>query len=282
MKDTQDSFFLHITDEIGPRLQILHTNVKHMAVMYGIVRDIRTCQIALLLKNCQMLIIIVKNLTPLVVDLVHLEQLCIQIGRVHIAWQIRGAVADPRILIDLSTEKFTPIRTLFTQDLCTLQISIILKQQRAALSHCIILCLMEAVAAEISDRAERTPFIPRIDTLRCILHDLQVVFFCNRHDRIHLTGDTGIMHRHNDLCALCDCRLDLRLINIHCLWMHIYKYNFGTLQHKCICRGYKRVGRHDHLISRLQITEKRCHLQGMCAGSRQKNMLCPELLLHQL
>ena len=70
-----------------------------------------------------------------------------------------------------------------------------LKENRTALSHGIILCLMEAVAAKITDCSQCFSFIKSIHSLRGIFHHFQVIFFRNCHDLIHCTADACIMNR---------------------------------------------------------------------------------------
>ena len=61
----------------------------------------------------QVLIVAVPAGQPVIVDLLCHFQLCPKIGRIHIAGQITGTIIYPSVFVNLTTEKFTPVGSLF-------------------------------------------------------------------------------------------------------------------------------------------------------------------------
>ena len=141
---------------------------------------------------------------------------------------------------------------------------------------------MEAVASEISDGSQCFAFITGIHALGCIFHNFQAVSVCNIHDRIHLTGHSCIVDRHDHLRLRRDGLFDQLLIQIHGIRADIHEYDLRSPQYKSVCSRHKGIGGHDHLVTRLNITEKGCHLQRMGAGCGQHNPADVKFLLHPL
>ena len=141
---------------------------------------------------------------------------------------------------------------------------------------------METVAAKITDCSQCFSFIKSIHSLRGIFHHFQVIFFRNCHDLIHCTADACIMNRHDCFGLFCNCFLNFCLINVHGIRTDIHKHAGGSPQNKSIRGGYKGIRRHDHFISRLNIRQKRCHLQCMGTGSCQQYVFRLKPFLHPL
>ena len=80
------------------------------------------------------------------------------------------------------------------------------------------------------------------------------------------------MNHANGAGAVRDGRFYQRLVNILRIRPDIHKYRLRSPQHKSVRRGHERIGRHDHLISRLNITKESRHLQCMCIG-RHDNLV---------
>ena len=90
---------------------------------------------------------------------------------------------------------------------------------------------MEGIAAEITDRAESSPFVSGHDALSRVFDDFEPVPAGDIHDRIHLTGDACIVDSHNRLGLVCDGGLYLILVDIHCIGTNIDEYRRGACQH---------------------------------------------------
>ena len=100
---------------------------------------------------------------------------------------------------------------------------------------------MEAVGTEISDCSEIFSLILCHDSLRCILHHNKMMLSGNRHDLIHITADSGIVHRHNYTGSLCNCLLNQIRIYIHRPGINIDKLYLRPAEYKCVCGRYERV-----------------------------------------
>ena len=128
---------------------------------------------------------------------------------------------------------------------------------------------METITSKITNRPKSFPFICTHDTLRCIFYNQQIMSTRDIHDRIHLTGNSRIMNRHNCPCLFGNRILDQFFIYIHCIRSDIYKFHSSATQNKGVCCRYKSIRRHDDFIPRLNICQNRCHLRRMCTRSRQ-------------
>ena len=197
--------------------------------MATLFRHIWLFNLALSCKMRQVFIIIIVDFHSFIENLFTLLQLCVQICCIQFTWKVRRSIVHPPVFIYLSPEKFTSVSAFFPQNFCFFLIFIIIKEDCSALSHSIILCLMEAVTAKISNRTKRFAFIKGVHSLGRIFNNFKIIFLCNCHDRIHLTGNSGVMNRHDHLGFLRDCCLDQFLINIHCIRSDINKYDLRSL-----------------------------------------------------
>ena len=138
---------------------------------------------------------------------------------------------------------------------------------------------MEGVAAEITDGAKRTALVAAHDALRRILHDLEAMAVRDLHDRVHLAGNTGVVHRHDGLCPVGDGLFDLRLINVHRVGADVHKHQPGPRQHGRGCRAGEGIAGQNDLIAGLQVTQQHGHIQRRGAAGGQQHLLGMEALL---
>ena len=139
---------------------------------------------------------------------------------------------------------------------------------------------MERVAAEITNRTQRTALVSAHHALRRVLHHHQAVAAGNIHDGVHLAGHAGIMHRHDDLGAVCDGGFNLALVNVHGVGTNIHKHKCCTCQYESVGRTGKRVAGQDHLVAGLDVTQQCSHVQrGRTAGG-QKHLLGMKAFFH--
>ena len=150
---------------------IVNFYVVHMCIMRTFFWNIRLLDLSFFGKELQIFIVKIINLHSLVTDLLMLFQLSIKIRRIQLTWKIGGTVIHPPVFIYLSAEKLAAVRSLFSEDLRLLLVLVLIKQDRAAFSHSIVLRLMEAVAAKIPDSSKRFSFIVGIHTLSRIFHN---------------------------------------------------------------------------------------------------------------
>ena len=83
------------------------------------------------------------------------------------------------------------------------------------------------------------------------------------------------MYRCNCSCLIGNRRFNQTLIHIHCIRSDVHKHGNRTAQHKSIGSGYKGVGRHNNLITLLNISKERSHLCSMGTGGGQKTFCRP-------
>ena len=229
MKYAADSFFPKVSNQPGSYLYITHLDIIHMGIVAAFLRHIRLFDLTFLCKMSQIFMIIIVYLHSFGKDLISCFQLCIKICCIQFTWKIGRTIIHPAILVNLSAEKLTSVSSLFSQDLCFLHIFIPVKKDCTALSHSIVLCLMETVTPKISNGTKSFSLITGIYSLRSVFNNLQIVFLCNLHNGIHLTGNPCIVDRDDHFCFLSHCRLDQFLINIHCIRSDINKYNLCSL-----------------------------------------------------
>ncbi len=101
-------------------------------------------------------------------------------------------------------------------------------------------------------------------------------------DRIHITGDPGVVDRDDHPGPFGDSLLQQPFIQIHIVRADIRKYDTRPPLHERVGRGDERVGGHDHLIALAHPGEYRRHLQGVGAGCGQEGMANVKMLLHPL
>jgi hypothetical protein len=56
---------------------------------------------------------------------------------------------------------------------------------------------VKTVRSEVTDRAKRPAVVCRVDALRGVLYDYQLVFLGDCHRSIHVTRNSGIVHDEN-------------------------------------------------------------------------------------
>ena len=139
---------------------------------------------------------------------------------------------------------------------------------------------MKTVTSKITDCSQGFSFIISIHALSRIFDYFQIVFPGNRHNLIHGTCHTGIMHRHDCLRLFRNRRFNLCLVNIHRIRPDIHKYTGSASEHKCVRCRHKGIGRQDYFITRLNVSQICCHLKGMSTGCGQQNLFGLKMLSH--
>ncbi len=89
----------------------------------------------------------------------------------------------------------------------------------------------------------------RPDGLACVLHHVQVVLPCNRHNRLHISALTEQMHGHDSLRAGRDSLADSLRRYVHRVPIYIYHYGCETQQRSHLCRCDKRERGGDNLVA---------------------------------
>ena len=228
------------------------------------------------------LVVGIPDRQAVLVDPVRLLELRPEIGRVHVAGEIAGAVIDPGIFVHLPAEKAGAVRALLAEDLRGVVVFGIPDHQGAALSHGVVFRLVEGVAAEIADRAQRASLVEGHDALRRVLDDLQAVPRGDVEDRVHLAGDAGVVYRHDGPRAVRDSGLDLLLIEVHRVRADVDEDRRRVREHDGRRRAGERKARDNDFVPFLQSAQKRRHLQRRRAARRKECLLRAETLLDKL
>ncbi|MNH35040.1 hypothetical protein D3C76_1473290 [compost metagenome] len=98
-----------------------------------------------------------------------------------------------------------------------------------------------------------------------IFYHRQTVFSGNRHDAVHLTGDTGIVYRYDCFGSCCDGGLNQSFVNIECVFTNVDEHWHATSKYEGIGRRDEGVGRHDDLITWLNVQQQGSHFQSSSA-----------------
>src|SRR5262245_55178972 len=115
----------------------------------------------------------------------HLK-LTVEKGTGELTENVGGAEIHPCIFINLAAEKLSPICTLVPNNLGSFNHLRTINAQSATFTANIVFGFMEAVRAEMADRAQGSVLIEGIHALSSIFNDQQVVFFGNSHDAVHV------------------------------------------------------------------------------------------------
>ena len=92
------------------------------------------------------------------------------------------------------------------------------------------------------------------------------------HDCVHVAGYTGIMDRHNDSRSGRDKRFQCLRIDVRIARHRVREHHFRSFAQKRQGCTDERITGNDHLVSGVQVTQHRTHLQGIGAGGRQQSL----------
>ena len=139
---------------------------------------------------------------------------------------------------------------------------------------------MERVAAKVANGAQRFSLVAAHDTLGRILDHHQVVAAGDVHDGVHLAGDTGVVHGHNDLGLVGDGGFDLGFINVHRVGTHIHKHQLSPGQHGSGGGAGEGEAGQDDLVTGVNIAQQHGHIQSGGAAGGQQYLLGVEAFLN--
>jgi hypothetical protein len=130
--------------------------------------------------------------------------------------QLRGGMMSryPQVFIHLAPEKLAPVGSLFPDNFGTLDETLIVYEEGAALTGDQVLRFMKADCTYLSECPEGLAPVIGHQALGCILDNQQVMPPGNIKDSIHLASYPGIMHRNNGPGLLGDRGLDLTFIQV--------------------------------------------------------------------
>ena len=148
-----------------------------MGIVAAFLRHIRLFDLTFLCKMSQIFMIIIVYSPFFWQRSDSCFQLCIKICCIQFTWKIGRTIIYPAVLVNLPRKNLLLSSSLFSQDLCLLQIFIPVKKDCTALSHSIVLCLMETVTPKISNGTKSFSLITGIYSLRSVFNNLQMYFF---------------------------------------------------------------------------------------------------------
>lgn len=199
-------------------------------------------------------------------------------GGDQFAGEVGGADVDPGVLVDLAAEELAAVGALFTDDFSTVSKGRVVDQQGAAFAGDDVLGFMERVAAQISNRSQRTPFVGSHHPLGRVFDHQQVMVAGDRHDRVHLASHTGVVDRHDRLGAGGDRRLNQPFIDVEGVFADVNEDRHPSTKHEGVGRGHKGIGGHDDLIPRLDVGKDGGHLQRCRAGVGEQGLVAAGLI----
>src|SRR5690554_1400855 len=112
---------------------------------------------------------------------------------------------------------------------------------------------MEGKCTEVADRTESFLLVAAHHSLSGIFYNVEVVPGCNRHNGVHFTAYSCIMHHHNSPGSVVNGRLDQAFINVQGIRRNIYEYRFRAPDDKCIGCTYECIARHDYFVAGLYV-----------------------------
>ena len=280
VEDGDDAVFLQISAKRRALLDISDLDEKQVAVVTAAVWHDGQLDAPVISERLQELTIELPRTPAFVVDGIGLLELRVEERCIEVARQERRADVDPRVLVDLPLQELRTVRAFLADDLRARDILRMVDDERAALAHAVVLRLVERIAAEVADRAERPPLVRRHDALRGILDDEQMVAARDVHDRVHLAGHASVMHGHDDARALRDGRLDEALVDVHRVGAHVNEDESRPAQRERVRRRRERERRQDDLVARMDVSEDGRHLERVRPRRREQDPLRAEALLH--
>ena len=280
VEDRRDALFPEVGDELAPLLEVRTFEIEHVGIVRAAGRNRGKLQPACRLNRRELVAIEPPGLQAVGIYLVGYLQLRPQVGRVEVALQVGASPIHPGIPIHLPAEEALTISALLANDLGAVDVLGVVDDECPALTHGIVLGLVERIAAEVAKRAKGPAPVRAHDALGGVLHDHEVVPARNPDDLVHLTRDTRVVDRHDHPGPLGDGMLDLGLVQVEGVRADVYEHECRSLGHERGRRGREGKARQDDLITRPQSTERRRHLEGRSATSGEERLLGTKALLH--
>ena len=149
------------------------------------------------------------------------------------------------------------VRPFLADDFGMVGVFLVFDEDCTAFAHAVVLGLVIAVAAKVTERPERATLVGGHHSLRSIFDDEQVVLFGDVVNRVHFAGDARIVHRHDGLCLFGNGAFDEFFVQVHRVGTDIYEYAFCSAHRKCIGGTHERERRHDDFVAGLYAAKQR-------------------------
>ncbi len=155
-------------------------------------------------------------------------------------------------------------------------------EKGSALTAAEVLGLVKALRRQAAERAELLAAIPAEEAVGVVLDDCHAPALSDLHDLVHLAPDARVVHRHGRPRVFGDGALELTLVEVQSVRPDVDEHRPRAAQDKRVGGGHEREGRHDHLVTRLDVEQECGHLERMGAGGGQEGFLDAQLGLQVL
>ena len=140
----------------------------------------------------------------------------------------------------MPAKELAAVGSLFANDQGSLHQIAIVHNQRPTLTTCDILRFVEALGRQASKGSGVLAFVTSKEGVRIVFYNRDVIEFCCCTDGIHLTGDAGVVHGDNRLCARGDERFEPGLIQVQSVGTDVRKHDLRATQDKRVGGRNKR------------------------------------------
>ncbi len=234
-----------------------------MAIMLAAGKIVKQPNLARLCQGSESCIVGTAQLSPPSGDLIRHLQLRPQVRSLDLAHDKIGANVHPLVAADLATKKLPAVSTIVVDNFGAGKEFRVVDDDGAALaSGGEVLGFVEAEAAHVADGAEGFVFVGRCQGRRGVLHDDEVVFFCYRHDGVHVACYASVVNRDDDARFGSDGRFDLGVVYVHVVRFDVHHDGDCSAEDESIDARNKGEAGQDHLLARLYVGQDCGKLQG--------------------
>ena len=172
------------------------------------------------------------------------------------------------------------VGAFFADDFCRVRKFRVFNQQSAAFAHAVVLCLVVAVAAEVSECAEGLPLVGGHHALGGVFHHQQIVLSGDFVNLVHFAGHSRVVDGDDGLCLFGNGLFHQIFVHVHGVGADIHEHAFCTSGDEGVGGGNEGEGGHDDFIAGLNGAQVGCHFQGMGAAGGEKG-LCGVCMLFE-
>ena len=95
----------------------------------------------------------------------------VEVSCVEFTRQVARAEFNPCVLVDFTAVELHAVCAFFADDFSVVGILLVGDENGSAFAHAVVLCFVETVATEISERPKRTTFVGGHHALRGVFDD---------------------------------------------------------------------------------------------------------------
>ena len=262
----------HVLNECGSLLEVGQEQVIHVRIVLGSRNHARALQHALQLQSGERRVVSVPEPASSHSNRSGLLQLRCQHCRNDFSRQEGGADVHPRVFVYLTSVVLTAVRPLLPDNLGATCEARIIYQQRPTFSRNYVLGFVETECSKVPKRPERPAVVGGHDGLRGIFDDEQPMTLRDTRNGVHFAGDTCVVDRNDGSSPRGYGGFDQPLIEIERVLANIHKYRNSAAQNESIRCRYKRIGRQNYFIARLDAGKQGRHFQSRRTRMRQQGL----------